>query len=127
MTRKTLKKSGWLLSLVVAVFLAFGPAIAPVLSTSSKNATIEICTAFGLVKKAVSGDFSQEDKGKSHAQKNNHCVFCSLRKVASLPQPLCIPAPQLSFVSFITSKEDQSSHSSPAHNFHARAPPSLLT
>ena len=78
-------KCPWLLGLAAALFLALGPAVAPVLSASPK-ATIEICTAFGLVKQAVAGDFAAAGHEKqTHRDGSGHCMICSLRQLAVLP------------------------------------------
>ena len=75
------------------LMLAFGPAFAPVLSTS-KTRTIEICTGFGLVKIAVAGDQSPVPDHHKDKQQSQHCVFCTVRKLALavlLPQSVSLP------------------------------------
>lgn len=75
-------REGWILALTAAVFLALGPALAPVLSLSSKGRAIEICTAFGAVKMAVAGDIAPDHDGNDAS---GHCLFCYLRQMALLP------------------------------------------
>lgn len=119
-------KFNWLLGLTAALFLAIGPALAPALSVSSKN-TIEICTAFGVLKIAVEGDVpGQEDQ--NHKTKPGHCVFCDLRKLALLPpEPPSLPTPavfSLSTPELFTIHLAEQSSSRP---YQSRAPPSLLS
>lgn len=121
----------WLLGLVAALFLAFGPAVAPVLSLSNKNSYIEICTSFGLVKKAVAGDFAASSQGqpeKNHGdKKSNHCLFCNLRKLTLiLPQAPALPVPAGFFLSVPVPLVISLFKRLPVFSHSPRAPPFLL-
>jgi hypothetical protein len=111
------------------LMLAFGPALAPVLSLS-KNRTIEICTGFGLVKIAVAGDQSPvPEHNKDQKQQAGHCVFCNVRKfmaAALVPQSLSLPL--LFSVAYVWPDmvRDGAKTISPIAAYHSRAPP-LLT
>lgn len=117
----------WFLGLTAALFLAIGPALAPALSLSSKN-TIEICTAFGVLKIAVEGDHVPGQEDQNHKNNPGHCVFCDLRKLALLPpEPPSLPTPavfSLSTPELFTIRLAEQSSSRP---YQSRAPPSLLS
>lgn len=127
MTTATRRHITGLLALVAALFLALGPALAPVLSTSAHNKDgIEICTAFGLVKVALEGNYASPDNqtpGEKHTAKNNHCVFCNLRQLALLPDPPTLPAPPSTSQRIALKKTDAPTGLQPVHCYQSRAPP----
>ncbi len=110
------------------LMLAFGPAVAPVLSTS-KTRTIEICTGFGLMKVAVAGDQSPVPDHHKEKQQSQHCVFCTVRKLAMTAlAPQSISLPPLFSVAYVWPdlyEAGTKSFSTPAA-YQSRAPP-LLT
>lgn len=119
------------LGLVAALFLAFGPAMAPALSASPKNNYIEICTSFGLVKKAVAGDYVTpgQQSGNKHTDKNsNHCLFCNLRELAfSLPPMPGLALPAGFFLSLPVPQEIGPSAGLVLLPYNPRAPPFSLS
>lgn len=83
-------------ALLAALFLALGPALAPVLAASPKTRTIEICTAFGMIEMALGGDYvapGQETPPQDHGDPSGHCVFCNLRNFAVNPTVTTVLAP----------------------------------
>ncbi|MGZ9096678.1 MAG: DUF2946 family protein [Micavibrio sp.] len=111
----------WFLTLAAALFLAVGPALAPVLSASPKAQYIEICTSFGLIKKAIEGGPDQH-----HADQSSHCLFCNLREIALLPPSVILPLP----VGFVLANTIPVAivlaGTAPSHSYNPRAPPVLL-
>ncbi len=77
--------SRWLV-LLALLMLAFGPAVAPVLSGTTQARGIEICTAFGLMRVAVEGDFAPpaEKDHRDHKASSGHCALCQVRKFLAL-------------------------------------------
>lgn len=109
------------LALTAALFLAVGPALAPVLSASPKAQYIEICTSFGLIKKAIEGGPEQD-----HADPSGHCLFCNLREIALLPPLVILPLP-VGFALAIPAPVAIVLAGTPsAHSYNPRAPPVLL-
>ena len=114
-------KPAWILALTAALFLAWGPVFAPALSF--KNSTIEICTAFGLVKKAL--EPAQNQPSKDHPGKTGHCLFCHLRQAAVLPQGPFLPVPSLQTLTVPPPAAAAQAELSAGFSYKARAPPFL--
>ncbi|PJB73142.1 MAG: hypothetical protein CO093_01295 [Alphaproteobacteria bacterium CG_4_9_14_3_um_filter_47_13] len=116
----------WFLGLAAALFLALGPAVAPILSASPKGRYIEICTAFGVVKRAVEADFAIPGQKQEHSGKSSpHCLFCNLRQLALLlPEApdLSVPADFSLFIS-VPSHEMWVAGLPFALAYNSRAPP----
>ncbi len=97
MKRKHIRIHGWFLALTAAIFLSISPALAPVISGSSKNSFIEICTAFGAIKMAVSGDEHPDKESADHAL-SSHCVLCQSRLAVLLSPPQAVVSVRVAYL-----------------------------
>jgi hypothetical protein len=114
------------LAWAAAVFLALGPALAPVLQSAPKNGWLEICTAYGAMKVAISGD-QLPDTQSPHKKASAHCLFCNLRQFNLLAlAPSAIKLPETPALAFHAAGDTQQRLAAlyNAAPYSSRAPPS---
>lgn len=125
------RKNRWpvrFLAWAAVVFLALGPALAPVLQSAPKTGWLEICTAYGAMKVAVAGDqFSGTGKPAPVKKASAHCLFCNLRQFNLLAlAPAAITFPEPPTLAFYAAGDTQQRLAA-LHNvspYSSRAPPS---
>lgn len=114
------------LGLAAALFLALGPVLAPVLAAMPQGRTIEICTVFGLVKQAVAGDYELPGPSGDHKGASGHCLLCTLRQAALIPQAPALPLPSGIFVTTFFPAAALPAGIHAARPYNPRAPPAFL-
>lgn len=125
------RKNRWpvrFLAWAAVVFLALGPALAPVLQSAPKNGWLEICTAYGAMKIAVSGDqFSGAGKPAPVKKASAHCPFCNLRQfqlLALAPAAIALPEPPALVFYAATDTQQRLAALYNSSPYISRAPPS---
>ena len=117
------------LAWAAVVFLAFGPALAPVLQSGPKTGWLEICTAYGAMKVAVSGAQALPDTGTPAPVKkaSAHCLFCNLRQfqlLALAPAAIALPEPTALVFSAVADTQHRLATLYNSSPYSSRAPPS---
>lgn len=116
-----------LLGLCAALLLALGPA-APYLSGSSSKTYIEICTAFGIVKKAVEGDLPASGGTQPGHKESAPCLYCGLRQFAlTPPESPALPLPSFAALSWPPADTATLSAARSTSFYNPRGPPLLLS
>ncbi len=126
-------KNRWpvrLLAWMAVIFLALGPALAPVMQASPKNGWLEICTAYGAMKVAVSGAQALPDTGTPAPGKkaSAHCLFCNLRQFqlfALAPAAIALPEPTGLVFSAVADTQHRLATLYNSSPYSSRAPPSV--
>lgn len=117
----------YFVAMLAVLFLALGPALAPLLATGTNARTIEICTAFGMVKMALAGDYTEaeQDSPPHGRDKSSHCVFCQSREMALLPQGASLAAVYTASINIIWIAQKRPEAPRLVRPYQSRAPPVL--